>query len=182
MEPGRFIQTIAITEPDLPDNRLNEGRVAPDGSFWVGTMQDNISDAGKPKPMKRDSGAYYRIGSDLAVKQLTPREYGITNTMAWLPDGRFVTADTTKNALYAFDYDADDHALRTGATFRSASSRDCRTARASTPRATYGTAELLAVPAWLALRRTELSTALSSSPAPGRRAAHSVGRTSLPCS
>ena len=30
--------------------------------------------------------------------------YGITNTMVWLPDGRFVAADTTKNALYAFDY------------------------------------------------------------------------------
>ena len=109
--PGGSFQTIAVPEPDLPDNRLNEGRVAPDGSFWVGTMQDNLTDAGKPKPMTRDLGAYHRIGADLAVKQLTPREYGITNTMAWLPDGRFVTADTTRNALYAFDYDAEDHAI-----------------------------------------------------------------------
>ena len=59
-------ETIAVPEPDLPDNRLNEGRVAPDGSFWVGTMQDNLTDEGKPKPMTRDSGAYYRIGADLA--------------------------------------------------------------------------------------------------------------------
>ena len=42
VEAGRRrSMTIAVPEPDLPDNRLNEGRVAPDGSFWVGTMQDN---------------------------------------------------------------------------------------------------------------------------------------------
>jgi sugar lactone lactonase YvrE len=28
--------------------------------------------------------------------------------MVWLSDGRFVAADTTKNALYAFDYRGDD--------------------------------------------------------------------------
>ena len=61
--PGGSFQTIAVPEPDLPDNRLNEGRVAPDGSFWVGTMQDNLTDDGKAEgPMTRDSGAYYRIG------------------------------------------------------------------------------------------------------------------------
>ncbi len=30
--------TLAEIEPDLPHNRLNEGCVALDGSFWVGTM------------------------------------------------------------------------------------------------------------------------------------------------
>ncbi|MDB5732987.1 MAG: Gluconolactonase, partial [Variovorax sp.] len=27
-------------EPDRPPNRLNDGKVAPDGSFWAGTMDD----------------------------------------------------------------------------------------------------------------------------------------------
>jgi sugar lactone lactonase YvrE len=109
--PDGGFERVAIPEPDLIGNRLNEGRVAPDGSFWVGTMQDNLTEDGAPKAMDRDSGAYFRIGPDLKVAQLTPREYGITNTMAWLPDGRFITADTTKNTLYAFDYDAKTSAL-----------------------------------------------------------------------
>src|SRR5688572_9695998 len=110
-KPGTRFDPIAIPEPDLPDNRLNEGRVAPDGAFWVGTMQDNLTADGAPKEMSRASGAYYRIAPDGAVRQLTPRAYGITNTMVWLPDGRFITADTTKNALYAFDYRADDQTI-----------------------------------------------------------------------
>ena len=92
-----------MIEPDLPDNRLNEGRVAPDGSFWVGTMQNNITGTGGPKATDRDSGAIYRVASDGSVIALTPREFGITNTMAWTSDGRFLTADTPKNALYAYD-------------------------------------------------------------------------------
>ena len=39
---GGEFRTLAIVEPDLPDNRLNEGRVGPDGAFWVGTMQNNL--------------------------------------------------------------------------------------------------------------------------------------------
>ncbi len=109
--PGGPFEALAVPEADLPDNRLNEGRVAPDGAFWVGTMQDNLTDEGGPKQMNRDSGAYYRVAPDGAVTRLTPRIYGITNTMAWLPDGRFVTADTTKNALYAFDYRTDDQTI-----------------------------------------------------------------------
>ena len=31
---GGEFRTLAIIEPDLPDNRLNEGRVGPDGAFW----------------------------------------------------------------------------------------------------------------------------------------------------
>lgn len=109
--PGGGFDVLAIPEPGILDNRLNEGRVAPDGSFWVGTMQDNIGDDGSPKEMNRDSGAYYRIAPDRTVKQLTPRTYGITNTMVWLEGGRFVAADTTKNALYAFDYDEGEKTI-----------------------------------------------------------------------
>jgi sugar lactone lactonase YvrE len=100
---GGEFRTLAIVEPDLPDNRLNEGRVGPDGAFWVGTMQNNLEPDGAPKAMTRDSGAIYRIDESGRVSQLTPREFGITNTMAWADDGRFLTADTTRNAIYAYD-------------------------------------------------------------------------------
>jgi len=100
--PGGNFETIAAPDADLPGNRLNEGCVAPDGSFWVGTMQTNLEPDGSPRAQTANSGAYYRLAPDLGLTRLTPHEYGITNTMAWLADGSFVTADTPANALYAF--------------------------------------------------------------------------------
>jgi sugar lactone lactonase YvrE len=94
---GDEFRTLAIVEPDLPDNRLNEGRVGPDGAFWVGTMQNNLNPDGSPKDMTRDSGAIDR------VRYGPPREFGIANTMAWTGDGRFLTADTLRNEIYAYD-------------------------------------------------------------------------------
>jgi len=94
---------LATVEPDLPDNRLNEGKVGPDGAYWIGTMQNNIGDSGEPMDMTRSSGAYYRVLPSGRVEPLTTREYGICNTMAWTDDGRFLCADTLSNQLYAFD-------------------------------------------------------------------------------
>jgi sugar lactone lactonase YvrE len=103
--PGDIFEPVARPEPDLPTNRLNEGVVAPDGSFWVGSMDNNLNPDGSPKPQSASSGAYYRVEPDFSVTRLTPNEYGITNTMGWLADGRFVTADTIVNTLYQFDVD-----------------------------------------------------------------------------
>ena len=100
---GDEMQTFAVPEPDRPGNRLNEGRVAPDGSFWVGTMQQNFAPDGTPTELTGKCGRYYRIDPDGSVAKLSDDLYGITNTMAWLPDGRFVTADTIDNALYVYD-------------------------------------------------------------------------------
>ena len=100
---GGAFETLAIVEPDLPDNRLNEGRVGPDGAFWVGTMQNNLNADGSPRDMDRASGAIYRVTAQGKVTQLTPREFGITNTMGWTRDGRFLTADTLRNEIYAYD-------------------------------------------------------------------------------
>jgi sugar lactone lactonase YvrE len=101
---GKF-ETFAVPEPDRPGNRLNEGRVAPDGSFWVSTMQNNLNPDGSPKDMDAHVGAVYRIDPSGAVAQLTPNAYGITNTMAWTSSNRFLFADTLANEIYAFDYD-----------------------------------------------------------------------------
>jgi sugar lactone lactonase YvrE len=101
---GNF-ETLAVPEPDFPDNRLNEGRVAPDGSFWVGTMQNNLNPDGSPKEITRNSGAIYRVAPDGLVQQLTPREYGISNTMAWTDDHHFLFADTLQNTIFRFDTD-----------------------------------------------------------------------------
>jgi sugar lactone lactonase YvrE len=97
-------ETVAIVEPERPDNRLNEGKVGPDGAFWVGTMQNNIGADGCPLAITGATGAYYRIWETGRVEALTACDYGICNTMAWRDDGQFVCADTSSNSLYAFDY------------------------------------------------------------------------------
>ena len=100
---GERFAPLATIEPDLPDNRLNEGCVAPDGSFWVGTMQNNLTDAGDPKPITRSSGALWRVAPDGAVSRLTPSDCGIANTLAWMRDGRVLSADTLANTIYQFE-------------------------------------------------------------------------------
>lgn len=104
--PGGAFETFAVPEPELAGNRLNEGVVAPDGSFWVGTMEDNIGPDLGPREMGAPAGSLYRIAPDGGVRRLTDDRFGITNTMVWLDDGRFVTADTLANELYVYDYDA----------------------------------------------------------------------------
>ena len=90
---------FATPEPALPLNRLNEGAVAPDGSYWVGTMRNNFQPDGTPVATNARTGAYYRIDPGGAVSRLLPNIHGIPNTMAWTDDGRFLTADTTLNEI-----------------------------------------------------------------------------------
>lgn len=103
--PDGAFETFAVPEPDLSGNRLNEGRVAPDGSFWVATMQTNLEADGSPRAMDRDAGAIYRIDASGAVERLTPNVYGISNTMAWTAENRFFFADTLADEIYLFDWD-----------------------------------------------------------------------------
>jgi len=65
------LRLFAVPEPDLPSNRLNEGRVAPDGSFWVGSMQMNFASDGTPTEITSKRGRYYRIGPDGDVTRLS---------------------------------------------------------------------------------------------------------------
>ena len=99
---GGLFRTIETIEPDRPDIRLNEGVVAPDGSFWVGTMANNIGPEDVPVAITQDAGQLFRVGPSGDVTSLSEDRFGITNTMVWTQDGRFVTADTTKNAIYSY--------------------------------------------------------------------------------
>lgn len=102
---AHHFEPFARPEPDRPGNRINECVVAPDGSYWVGTMQSNLDSEGRPKVMDANLGAYYRITPRGEISRLTDNVYGITNTMIWPGDGRFLTADTLANEIYSFRYD-----------------------------------------------------------------------------
>ena len=107
---------LVTPEPLLEHNRLNEGCVGPDGCFWVGTMQDNLSADGSLIEVSGSTGAIYRITPAGELIQETPAVFGVCNTFAWLGDEtpiapstptRLITADTSTNTLYAYQYSTE---------------------------------------------------------------------------
>jgi sugar lactone lactonase YvrE len=76
---GRFT-LIAEIEPELPNNRLNDGVVDPAGRLWFGTM-DNEETA--------KTGAFYRFERG-AVAPTGLEGIAITNGPALSPDGRIL--------------------------------------------------------------------------------------------
>jgi xylono-1,5-lactonase len=90
---------FADVEPQLPDNRLNDGAVSPEGAVWFGSMHD---------PERDSSGCLYLLD---AGNRAVPLDSGyvITNGPAFSPDGRvFYHTDTVQRIVYAFDRLAPD--------------------------------------------------------------------------
>lgn len=87
----RLVQPV---EEDRPQNRLNDGFVAPDGALWFGSMDDAES---------QRSGALYRWAG--GVLERMDDAYGITNGPALSPDGlTMYHHDTGEKAIYAYDH------------------------------------------------------------------------------
>ncbi|EIM29022.1 SMP-30/gluconolactonase/LRE family protein [Microvirga lotononidis] len=94
---GRLVvaleRTIAVFDPDaesldiiaeLPDepswHRLNDGKVGPDGAFWVGSMDD--------RPQKEPRGSLYRVDGRGRVTRVLEHVCLVSNGLAWSDDGR----------------------------------------------------------------------------------------------
>jgi sugar lactone lactonase YvrE len=91
---------------DWPRARLNDGRAAPNGDFWIGTMCNNVGPNGEPGEAAFGYGVLHRLrpGGAASVEK---RELGISNTVCWSPDRRtFYFGDTQQNTIWAYDYDA----------------------------------------------------------------------------
>jgi xylono-1,5-lactonase len=88
---------FARIEPDLPDNRLNDASVCPDGTLWFGSMDDSES---------RPTGSLYRLDADGRCVRLDTG-YVITNGPAFCPHAAtFYHTDTAQRVVYAFDRDS----------------------------------------------------------------------------
>ncbi|HET8726575.1 MAG TPA: SMP-30/gluconolactonase/LRE family protein [Alphaproteobacteria bacterium] len=95
LESGR-IAFFVHPEPDRPDNRLNDGKVGPDGRFWVGSMGAG-ADLGP-------TGALYRIDPDGSCARMLDGLI-VSNGLAWSPDGRTLYhSDSRQRFLSAWDY------------------------------------------------------------------------------
>lgn len=90
---------------DFPRMRLNDGRADPLGNFWIGSMVNNVTDAGDHREASGNEGSLYRIASDGSVT-IWMENIGISNTMCWSPDRTFFyTGDTAANKIYRFAFD-----------------------------------------------------------------------------
>ena len=88
-----------------PTARLNDGRAAPNGDFWIGSMGHNVGPNGEALAAEAGHGVLSRIrpGGFASVHK---RELGISNTLCWSPDGTiFYFGDTLQNTIWAYDYD-----------------------------------------------------------------------------
>ncbi|MEL6892279.1 MAG: SMP-30/gluconolactonase/LRE family protein [Actinomycetota bacterium] len=124
-DPGRLVAGVEhhVVDVDWPSGvttrrvraedgarvtRLNDGRCDPRGRYWVGSMQD-------PPESATFAGGLYRIDAattpDAAGDALhveLDSGVGITNGLAFAPDGRTMYwADTAKATVWAYDYDLD---------------------------------------------------------------------------
>jgi sugar lactone lactonase YvrE len=85
-----------VDEPDTL--RLNDGKVGPDGCFWVGSMDDS--------PAKQKVAVLYRVTPDRRIERKA-EGYGVSNGLAWSPDGRTMYhSDTRGPFIDAWDFDA----------------------------------------------------------------------------
>lgn len=88
-----------------PKVRLNDARADPRGSLWMGTMRNNVNSDGSAGAAGGRDGVLYRLDPDAAVTQWC-HDIGISNTLAWSPDGRrFYFGDTLENIVWIHDYD-----------------------------------------------------------------------------
>jgi len=94
-----------------PAVRFNDGRPDPRGSFWLGTMRNNVNPDGSAGKAGGTDGVLIRVDPDGSVTEWK-RGIGIANTMVWSPDRtRFYSTDTLKNEVYVYNYDASSGAI-----------------------------------------------------------------------
>jgi sugar lactone lactonase YvrE len=77
LRPDGTVRMLATLESDRPANRMNDGKVAPDGSFWAGTMD---------RSAKPGAGSLYRLAPDLSVGVVLSG-LTVSNGLGWSPDG-----------------------------------------------------------------------------------------------
>jgi sugar lactone lactonase YvrE len=94
-----------------PRLRFNDGRADPRGSFWAGTMWNNVLPDGGEGEVGGTDGVLYRFDPGGTVTEWE-RGIGISNTVAWSPDGStFYSGDSLANEVRAYDFDLETGAI-----------------------------------------------------------------------
>lgn len=90
------VDLMCDPEPSYPGNRINDGKVGPDGAFWFGTMDD---------AEVRPTGSLHRLTTK-GEHSIVDTGYVITNGPGFSPDGSVLYhTDTLGRTIYRFDLD-----------------------------------------------------------------------------
>lgn len=96
---------LGVTLSGSPDVRFNDGRTDPRGTFWVGSMGNNVGPHGENLDVRDGMGKLFRCRMGAALEEIESG-IGISNTLCWAPDGKtFYFGDTLKNEIRAYPYD-----------------------------------------------------------------------------
>jgi sugar lactone lactonase YvrE len=87
---------LATVEP-VPGTRFNDGKVAPDGRFFAGTMDE--------EQLARPIAALHRLDPDGSRHEVV-RGLVVSNGLAWSADGRTMFhSDSKAQVVWTYDYD-----------------------------------------------------------------------------
>jgi sugar lactone lactonase YvrE len=104
-------------EPQWPLNRLNDGGTDGNGFFWIGSMRNNVAPDGTHRDAPGEHGSLYRVSPEGQVS-VWDTGFGITNTVVWSPDQEtFYCGCSTRNIIYAYDYDSQSSSIANRRTF-----------------------------------------------------------------
>lgn len=100
-------------EPGVPINRLNEGKVDPQGRFWIGS----ICTLGR-----RPTGSLYRVDQDGSAHRIL-QDICVPNCLVWTLDRtRVLFTDSVRKVIWSFAYRAEEGALSDRQVFADCSS------------------------------------------------------------
>ena len=109
---------LVAPEPDRPGNRLNDGKVGPDGRFWIGSMDD--------RPEKEPLASLYRVDAAGRCERMLDG-LTVSNGLAWTPDGRTMFhSDSRQRFVQVFDFDPATGGLSNRRRIRDLSEEDGR--------------------------------------------------------
>jgi sugar lactone lactonase YvrE len=101
-DPATGVPCHVLAHLDEPaGNRFNDGKVGPDGCFWVGT-RDGRRDQGRQSD---GNGGLYRVSPDGRLEKKS-EGYLTSNGLAWSPDGTIMYhADSVTGIVDAWAFD-----------------------------------------------------------------------------
>ena len=91
-------EPVASVTHAKPGMRLNDGKVGPDGAFWVGSM--DASSDGAP------AAKLYRVGADGSV-EVAAQDIAISNGLAWNSGGTLMYHSDSRGGMWIDCWDFD---------------------------------------------------------------------------
>ena len=103
------MECIATPDAHIATNRLNDGKVSPEGRFWIGSMDD--------RPEKHEVASLFCIsGNNRCVAVVGGLK--VSNGLAWSPDGRIMYhSDSRAATVWRYTYDPATGQLADKAVF-----------------------------------------------------------------